>query len=136
VLFDGKDLSHWVSAKGGEAKWIVANGAVTVNGTGSIMTKEEFGAVQLHLEWATPVEVQGKGQERGNSGVYLQGRYEIQVLDCYSNKTYADGATGGLYGQHPALANACTIVRVRTVTCVAIGRGEVPGRRVACRRVG
>src|SRR5438445_6644298 len=88
VLFDGKDLSRWKNEKGDEAEWKVVDGFVVVNGTGSIMTKEEFGDVQLHVEWASPAEVKGDGQGRGNSGVYLQGRYEIQVLDCYSNKTY------------------------------------------------
>jgi len=91
VLFDGKDLSKWQSEKGDEAKWRVENGVMIVNSTGSIMTKEEFGDVQLHVEWATPSEVKGDGQGRGNSGVYLQGRYEIQVLDSYNNKTYFNG---------------------------------------------
>ena len=77
VLFDGKDLSHWKSERGSEPKWNVENGVATVNGTGSIMTKEEFGNCQLHVEWASPSEVKGEGQGQGNSGVYLQGRYEI-----------------------------------------------------------
>lgn len=106
VLFAGNDLSKWQSEKGGEAKWAVANGAVTVNGTGSIMTKEEFGDVQLHVEWAAPAEVKGDGQGRGNSGVYLQGRYEIQVLDSFQNKTYPNGQAGAFYGNFAPLVNA------------------------------
>jgi 3-keto-disaccharide hydrolase len=107
VLFDGKDLSHWKSERGGEAKWkLVDGGAVQVNGTGSIVTKEEFGNVQLHVEWATPSEVKGSSQGRGNSGVYLQGRYEIQVLDSYNNKTYFNGQAGAFYGNFAPLVNA------------------------------
>lgn len=107
VLFDGKDLSQWRGEKGGEAQWKVADGCVMVNGTGSILTKEEFGDVQLHVEWAAPEKVEGEGQGRGNSGVYLQGRYEIQVLDCYNNKTYFDGMTGAFYSNFAPLVNAC-----------------------------
>ena len=105
VLFDGKDLSQWQSEKGGEPKWKVENGVMIVNGTGSIMTKEEFGDVQLHVEWATPSEVKGEGQGRGNSGVYLQGRYEIQVLDSYNNKTYFNGQAGAFYLHNAPLVN-------------------------------
>jgi hypothetical protein len=106
VLFDGKDLSKWQNMKGGDAKWSVANGCMTVNGTGDIRTRDEFGDVQLHIEWATPSEVKGDGQGRGNSGVYLQGRYEIQVLDSYNNKTYFDGQAGAFYGHSAPLVNA------------------------------
>ncbi len=107
VLFDGKDLSRWQGANGGEAKWkLLGDGSMEVNGTGSIMTKEEFGDVQLHVEWATPAEVKGEGQGRGNSGVYLQGRYEIQVLDSYTNKTYFNGQAGAFYGHSAPLVNA------------------------------
>src|SRR5437762_12096237 len=107
VLFDGRDLSKWRSAKGAEAKWkLLGDGSMEVNGTGSIMTKEEFGDVQLHVEWATPKEVKGNGQERGNSGVYLQGRYEIQVLDSYNNKTYFNGQAAAFYGHNAPLVNA------------------------------
>lgn len=106
VLFDGKDLSKWQSAKGGEAKWVVRDGAMTVNKTGSIQTKEHFGDVQLHVEWASPAEVKGEGQGRGNSGVYLQGRYEIQVLDSFNNKTYPNGQAGSFYGNFAPLVNA------------------------------
>ena len=107
VLFDGKDLSKWRNEKGGEARWVVEGGCATVNGTGSIFSKEEFGDVQLHLEWASPEKVDGEGQGRGNSGVYFQGRYEIQVLDCYHNKTYFDGMTGAFYSNFAPLVNAC-----------------------------
>lgn len=106
VLFDGKDLARWRGEGGGEAKWKLGNGYVEVNGTGSIVTKEEFGDVQLHVEWATPAEVQGEGQGRGNSGVYLQGRYEIQVLDSFQNKTYPNGQAAAFYLHSPPLANA------------------------------
>jgi len=105
VLFGGKDLSQWKNEKGGEEKWKVEDGVATVNGTGSIITKEEFGDVQLHVEWATPLEVKGEGQGRGNSGVYLQGRYEIQVLDSYNNKTYFNGQAGAFYLHNAPLVN-------------------------------
>jgi hypothetical protein len=107
VLFDGKDLSKWRGGKDAEAKWEVKDGVATVNRTGNILTKEDFGDCQLHVEWASPAEVKGDGQGRGNSGVYLQGRYEVQVLDCYSNKTYVDGMTGALYKNFAPLVNAC-----------------------------
>jgi hypothetical protein len=107
VLFDGKDLSQWVDKKtGGPVGWSVVDG-VAVSAKGDIQTVKEFGDLQLHLEFREPLLEGRTGQDRGNSGVFLMGRYEIQVLDCYKSKTYADGATGGIYGQHPALANAC-----------------------------
>lgn len=108
VLFDGKDFSHWKSGKtGGEVKWkIEDNYMETVPGAGIIRTKEEFGDFQMHLEFATPSEVKGTGQGRGNNGVNIYGRYEIQVLDSYNNKTYPDGQAGALYGQTPPLVNA------------------------------
>ena len=109
VLFDGTELSGWVSAKDGSpAAWKVENGYMEVVAkTGDIQTREEFGDCQLHLEWAPPSEVVGDSQGRGNSGVFLMGRYEIQVLDCYDNPTYADGTTGAIYAQCPPLVNAC-----------------------------
>lgn len=107
VLFSGQDLSQWKGNGDAPPKWKVENGYMQVNGTGSIMTKEEFGDVQLHVEWASPSEVKGEGQGRGNSGVYFQGRYEIQVLDCYENKTYHNGQTAAFYGIAAPLANAC-----------------------------
>jgi hypothetical protein len=102
VLFDGKDLSQW---QGGD-KWLVEDGVATVKG-GGITTKQAFGDCQLHLEWASPAEVKGSGQGRGNSGVYLQGRYEVQILDSYKNETYFDGQCGSIYKQYPPLVNVC-----------------------------
>ena len=107
VLFDGTGLTHWRDKKtGGDAQWKIEKG-VMVSASGDIVTTNKFGDIQLHLEFCEPTPPKGDGQGRGNSGVYFMGLYEVQVLDCYQNKTYADGATGGLYGQHPALANAC-----------------------------
>ena len=106
VLFDGKDLSQWTDKKGQPAPWTVENG-VAISAKSDIVTTNQFGDLQLHLEFREPLLQGREGQDRGNSGVFLMDRYEIQVLDCYNNKTYADGATGGIYGQHPALANAC-----------------------------
>src|SRR5579872_1954331 len=102
VLFDGKDLSQW---NGGE-KWEIKDGFAIPREAG-ITSKQGFGDCQLHVEWATPSEVTGAGQGRGNSGVYLMERYEVQVLDSYDNKTYFDGQTGSIYKQHPPLVNAC-----------------------------
>ena len=107
VLFDGKDLSQWQREGGGEAAWQVADGVATVNKTGSIATKRSFGDCQLHLEWATPALVSGEGQGRGNSGVIFQGRYELQILDSYGNKTYFNGQAGAVYSQYPPLVNVC-----------------------------
>ena len=106
VLFDGKDLSKWKSQSGGEAKWKILSGGIAEVSGGSIMTKDEFGDCQLHVEWATPSVVKGDGQGRGNSGVYLQGRYEIQVLDSYRNPTYFNGQAGAFYGHAAPLVNA------------------------------
>jgi hypothetical protein len=107
ALFDGTSLSEWLSQDGTAAKWRVEDGYMEVaRGTGSIMTKRSFGDVQLHIEWATPSPPVGAGQERGNSGVFLMGLYEIQVLDSYRNDTYADGQAAALYGQTPPLVNA------------------------------
>lgn len=108
VLFAGKDLSQWRSAKdGGAAKWKVEDGHVEVApGTGDIRTERGFGDCQLHVEWATPTPAAGEGQHRGNSGVFLMGLYEVQVLDSYGNKTYPDGQAGALYGAYPPLVNA------------------------------
>jgi hypothetical protein len=107
VLFDGHDLSQWMGDKG-EPKWKVRNGYMEVAPhTGYIHTKEKFGDCQLHLEWAEPAKIRGNSQERGNSGVFFQGIYEVQVLDCYDNPTYPDGQCGALYGQSPPLVNAC-----------------------------
>ena len=107
VLFDGRNLSEWRSAQGGAAPWRVRDGFVeVVPRSGDIETARRFGDVQVHIEWATPAEVSGKGQQRGNSGVFLMGMYELQILDSYENRTYADGQAGAIYGQHPPLVNA------------------------------
>lgn len=102
VLFNGENLDAW---HGGD-KWAIEDGAATARG-GGISTKQKFGDCQLHLEFAAPSEVKGNGQGRGNSGVYLMGRYEIQVLDSYDNKTYFDGQCGSVYKQQPPMVNAC-----------------------------
>lgn len=108
ILFDGKDLSQWTDGKGQPARWKVENGYMEVVAkTGAIRTKQNFGDCQLHVEWASPVIVKGEGQGRGNSGVFLMNIYEIQVLDCYNDKTYADGMTAALYAQYPPMVNAC-----------------------------
>jgi len=101
VLFDGTNLDAWQSVAGGEAGWSVADGAMTVvGGTGDIVTRQGFGDVQLHVEWRTPDKIAGDGQERGNSGVFLMRRYELQVLDSYDNRTYSNGQAASLYKQH------------------------------------
>ena len=109
ILFDGKDLSKWVQMKAGQAvdaTWPVRDGYFeTGAGTGSILTRDKFGDIQLHVEWATPSPGRGASQDRGNSGVYIMGRYEVQVLDSYENVTYADGQAGAIYGQDPPLVN-------------------------------
>lgn len=102
VLFDGKNLDAW---EGGD-KWQIEEGIATAAG-GGITTKEGFGDCQLHLEFATPAEVKGSGQGRGNSGVYLMGRYEVQILDSFENDTYFDGQCGAIYKQQPPTVNAC-----------------------------
>ncbi|RKE42651.1 3-keto-disaccharide hydrolase [Sphingobacterium detergens] len=104
VLFDGKDLSKWKSEKG-NANWTVANNTLEVKpGTGNIETTEHFGDFQLHIEWKSPELIKGEGQGRGNSGIFLQGLYEIQVLDNNNNPTYVNGGAGSLYKQRPPLA--------------------------------
>ena len=106
-LGDGTDLSHWVSAKDSSpAKWLAKDGVMeVVPKAGQIRSKEEFGDCQLHIEWATPAEVKGTGQGRGNSGIFLQSRYELQVLDSCNNKTYFDGQAGAIYKQYAPLVN-------------------------------
>lgn len=108
VLFDGRDLAQWRSQKdGAPAPWKVENGYMEVApGSGGIQTAAAFGDCQLHVEWATPSPARGSGQDRGNSGVFLMGFYEVQVLDSYGNTTYPDGQAGALYGQYPPLVNA------------------------------
>jgi 3-keto-disaccharide hydrolase len=114
VLFDGKNLSKWTSTASnrsgrpaGEPRWKVVDGYVEIlPGGGDLVTKEKFGDCQLHIEWASPAAIDGSGQWRGNSGVILMSRYEIQVLDSWNNLTYADGQAGAIYGQYPPLVNA------------------------------
>ena len=113
VLFDGADLSRWVQRGRGadrgkevEPKWKVMDGYFEVApGTGSLVTRDKFGDVQLHIEWMEPAEIKGQDQDRGNSGVLLMDRYEIQVLESFTGLTYADGQAGALYGQWPPLVN-------------------------------
>lgn len=109
ILFDGKNLDEWVAAKDGKpAGWKTDGNAMTVvKGTGAIRTKKEFGDIQLHIEFRPPAVVEGNGQGRGNSGVFLQGRYELQVLDSYNNRTYSNGQAGSIYKQSMPLVNAC-----------------------------
>lgn len=107
VLFDGSDLDQFCDSDGNDATWVMEGGVLeSVPGSGYLFTKQAFGDVQLHLEWAAPAKVEGNGQGRGNSGVFLMGRYEIQILDCFDNPTYADGYAGAIYGQYPPLVNA------------------------------
>jgi hypothetical protein len=109
ILFDGKDLSKWEAdeGQGVPTKWIVKDGAMEcVPRSGYIRTKEKFGDCQLHVEWAAPTKIEGESQGRGNSGVFLMGEVEVQVLDNYNNPTYADGFAGSVYGVMPPLANA------------------------------
>jgi hypothetical protein len=101
VLFDGKDLSHFKNEK-----WKLEDGAMIAGG-GEQETKDVFGDIQLHIEWMAPNPPKGDGQGRGNSGVFLMGRYELQVLDCFENQTYPDGQATAIYGQTPPLVNAC-----------------------------
>lgn len=108
ILFNGHDLSAWEGIKGGDAPWSIHEGSLTVKpGSGDIKTKQNFCDLQLHMEWKTPKNVQGmQGQQRNNSGIFLQQRYEIQVLDSYANKTYANGQAGSVYKQSIPLVNA------------------------------
>ncbi|MDZ8119693.1 DUF1080 domain-containing protein [Pontiella sp. NLcol2] len=110
VLFDGTEasLKNWTDGKGNPTRWKLVDGALeSVKKAGYIQTREHFGSCQLHVEWAAPVSVKGDGQKRGNSGVFLMGTYEVQVLDCYNNKTYPDGQAAALYGRKKPLVNAC-----------------------------
>ena len=107
MLFDGKDLSRWQHKDGSAAKWKVENGYFeVVPKTGQLYTKDSFGDCQLHVEFSEPNPAKGEDQDRGNSGVFLHGLYEVQVLDSYQSKTYADGQAAAVYGQFPPLVNA------------------------------
>ena len=101
VLFDGKDLSAWESTNGQPAQWTVHD-----KKAGDIQTKQKFNNYQLHIEWCVPENITGTSQGRGNSGIFMQGMYEVQILDCYNNETYVNGQTGSIYKQTPPLANA------------------------------
>lgn len=106
VLFDGNNTGEWVHKDGRSAEWVVQDGAlICKSGTGDIQSRKTFGSAQIHLEFSIPSMPQAKGQARGNSGVYIQGRYEVQVLDSFGNPTYANGSAAAVYGQHPPLVN-------------------------------
>lgn len=108
VLFDGSNLNEWASRKDqGAAQWTVENGIFTVKpGSGDIITRKKFGDIQLHIEWRSPLKVEGEGQGRGNSGLFLQELYEVQILDSYESRTYSNGQAGSLYKQSIPLVNA------------------------------
>jgi hypothetical protein len=109
VLFDGKNFDQWESVVNhGPVQWLLGDGAMTVvKSTTDIQTKESFGDCQLHIEWRTPAVVVGESQGRGNSGIFLQSHYELQVLDSYNNRTYSNGQAGSIYKQSIPLVNAC-----------------------------
>lgn len=109
VLFDGTSLDGWQTTDRKPARWtLVGGGAMQVaKGTGDIQTTQAFGDVEVHVEWATPKPAEGRDQDRGNSGVFLMGKYEVQVLDSYGNITYADGSAASIYGEFPPRVNAC-----------------------------
>ena len=112
ILFDGTDFSQWISASDQDPiSWKIEDGYMEVVHKDKkyryIRTKQEFGDCHLHIEWATPEIVEGKGQFRGNSGIFLMGKYEVQILDSYENTTYPDGQAGAIYAQYPPLFNAC-----------------------------
>lgn len=106
VLFDGTNLDQWQGTKG-DAPWLVNNGYMqVVPGSGHIRTRKEFGDIQLYVEWASPPKVTADGQNRGNTGIFIMDRYELQVLDSFDNPTYPDGQAAAVYGQYPPLVNA------------------------------
>lgn len=107
VLFNGTDINNeWEDTRGNPSKWIINDGTlISVKGAGFIQTKRKFSSFQLHIEWKTPSEVTGESQGRGNSGVFLQERYEVQILDSYDNRTYRHGQAGSIYKQYPPLVN-------------------------------
>ncbi len=108
ILFDGKGLSNWMGKDNGTPAWKVENGYMEiVPGTGPLQSRDKFGDVYLHVEWASPDDSTRKGQDRGNSGIFFMNQYELQVLDSYQANTYADGQAGALYGQAPPRFNAC-----------------------------
>ena len=107
VLFDGSNLNEWQHNDSSDAKWFIEDNSMLVNpGTGNIFTKKEFKDVQLHIEWKTPTIITGDGQNRGNSGIFFQKRYELQILDSYENSTYANGQAASIYKQYSPMVNA------------------------------
>ena len=107
ILFDGESLNNWKKLDGSEALWSVEKDAFTIKpGTGDIITKKKFADIQLHIEWRTPIAGDATGQNRGNSGIFFQRRYELQVLDSFKNKTYVNGQAGSVYKQFTPLVNA------------------------------
>ncbi|MBL7743549.1 MAG: DUF1080 domain-containing protein [Chitinophagaceae bacterium] len=108
ILFrNKKDTANWMQDNGKSFAWKAEDSLMTVTSAGAIRTKQSFGDCQLHIEWRTPAEVKGSGQGRGNSGIFLMSRYELQVLDSYNNPTYSNGQAGSIYKQHIPLVNAC-----------------------------
>ena len=107
VLFDGSGLSQWQHRDGSDVGWSLEDGVVTVvPGTGDIVTRNAFGDMQLHVEWRAPGEIEGDGQGRGNSGIFIQQRYEVQILDSHDNRTFSNGQAASIYKQHVPLVNA------------------------------
>lgn len=107
ILLSESDSSEWVNSEGLPMKWDFENGIITVTkGGGSIYTRKTFASCQLHIEWRSPAEVESEGQGRGNSGIFFQSKYEVQVLDSYNNRTYSNGQAASLYKQHIPLVNA------------------------------
>lgn len=107
IIFDGTNLDAFTDLSGNPASWTIEDGAMTVKpGTGDIQTRQYFGDIQLHLEWRSPAVIESEGQGRGNSGVFLQSRYEVQILDSYENRTYSNGQAGAVYKQYMPLVNA------------------------------
>lgn len=107
ILFDGSNADQWEHLNGKAVAWTLTDNELTVaKGTGDIQTKKYFGDCQLHLEWRSPSVIEGEGQGRGNSGIFLQGIYEVQILDSYNNRTYSNGQAGAIYKQHSPLVNA------------------------------
>lgn len=108
ILFDGQNLDAWEDTNGGEARWPINDGIATVAAdSGSIKTKQPFGDCQLHVEWRIAPDITGEDQFRGNSGIVIQGKYEIQVLESFEYQTYVNGQAGAVYKQHPPMVNAC-----------------------------
>ncbi len=108
ILFNGKDLSNWTDGKLNFSKWRIENAVMTAEkGAGNIQTRQAFGSCQLHVEWKTAPQITDSGQNRGNSGIFFMGRYEVQVLDSYNNRTYSNGQAGSIYKQYIPLVNVC-----------------------------